>query len=116
MTIHAAASRLGNLVNTATVESPTDPTPPSRPDTDTPAPLANLTIVKDDGSSTYTAGNDVIYTITVSNTGPSDAQAANVTELLPSATPLVSLLVPATWTRTDGVGFGGTGTVTASIA
>src|SRR5439155_11729625 len=41
----------------------------------TPTPSADLSATKTDGSGTYTAGTDVSYTITVNNSGPSDAQS-----------------------------------------
>src|SRR5207237_1044895 len=63
LVVHTAASLSGNLANTATLSSPTDPTAPTATDTDTAAPVANLTVAKDDGAATYTPGNNVSYTI-----------------------------------------------------
>src|SRR5205085_864194 len=96
--------------------SPTDPVAPNATDTDTPNPLANLTITKDDGSATYTAGNNISYTITVANTGPSDAQNMVLSDALPVGTSFVSLSLPNSWTRTDSIAVGTNGTITANIA
>ncbi|MBK6798618.1 MAG: DUF11 domain-containing protein [Acidobacteria bacterium] len=90
-------SATGNLVNTATVTNPpgtTDPNPGnnSATDTDTPAPAADLSIVKDDGSLTYTPGGSTIYTIVVTNNGPSNVANIPVTDTLPAA------VTSATWT------------------
>src|SRR5690606_28168979 len=75
----------GNLVNTATVTPPVgtdDPTPgnDTSTDTDTPAPVADLSVVKTNGSATYTPGTIVTYTVTVTNNGPSDVASATVTD------------------------------------
>jgi uncharacterized repeat protein (TIGR01451 family) len=53
---------------------------------DTPAPVADLSIVKSDFSTTYTPGNPDTYTITVTNNGPSAVSGAVVTDVLPSGT------------------------------
>jgi uncharacterized repeat protein (TIGR01451 family) len=116
LTLHTPSGMASDLVNTATVTSPTDPTAPSATDTDTPDPLANLTISKDDGSTTYTAGTDVSYTITVANTGPSDAQNVVLSDPLPAGTTLVSVTVPSGWSRTDSTAGGANGTITAQAS
>jgi uncharacterized repeat protein (TIGR01451 family) len=100
----------GNLINTATITVPagtTDPTPGnnSSTDTDTPAPIADLAILKTDGSATYLAGQPTVYTITVTNIGPSDVLGARVVDTL---SPLVG---SATWTA---VFTNGTGTTSGS--
>lgn len=53
---------------------------------------ADLAITKTDGSSTYTPGNNVVYTIVVSNNGPFGTQNAQVTDALPTG------VTSATWT------------------
>ena len=93
----AAASATANLVNTATVSPPnnvtdTDLANNTATDTDTAALQADLRITKDDGSLTYTPGNLVRYTITVSNNGPSDAVGATVADLVPA------ILTSVSWT------------------
>ncbi|MFT4571523.1 MAG: putative repeat protein (TIGR01451 family), partial [Candidatus Binatia bacterium] len=71
------------LTNSTTVTADpavTDPVPGNNSDTDvTTVPLvADLSITKDDGVTTYTAGDVLIYSIVVSNTGPSDVTGATV--------------------------------------
>ncbi len=105
-TVSAAAT--GTLSNTATVTAPagvTDPAPGnnSATDSDTLAAQADLSITKTDGVTTAIAGGSVTYTITASNSGPSNATGATVADTFP-----VSLT--CTWTC---VGAGG-GTCTAS--
>jgi uncharacterized repeat protein (TIGR01451 family) len=106
ITAPVRSNATGNLVNTATVIVPagtTDPTPgnTSSTDTDTPAPIADLAILKTDGSATYLAGQPTVYTVTITNIGPSDVIAARVTDTL---SPLIG---SATWTA---VFTGGSGT------
>ncbi|MEI6240487.1 MAG: FG-GAP-like repeat-containing protein, partial [Planctomycetia bacterium] len=133
ITAPVKSNATGNLVNTATIAAPTgttDPTPGnnSSTDTDTPAPIADLAILKTDGTATYLAGQPTVYTVTVSNIGPSDVIGARVVDTL-------SLLIgSATWKAvfTNGsgtaagggsinqlinLGFGGTAvyTVTANV-
>jgi LPXTG-site transpeptidase (sortase) family protein len=71
------SSSTGNLVNSATaaLSAVTDPTPlnNSSTDTDTPAYSADLEITKTDGITNINAGGSAIYTIVVTNLGPSDA-------------------------------------------
>jgi uncharacterized repeat protein (TIGR01451 family) len=105
-TISAAAT--GTLSNTATVTAPagvTDPTPGnnSATDTDTLAASADLSINKNDGVTTATAGGSVTYTITAANAGPSNATGATVADTFPAS-------LSCTWTC---AGAGG-GTCTAS--
>ena len=104
-----SASATGTLSNTATVTAPvgvTDPNPGnnSATDTDTLTPQADLAITKTDGQASATPGTPITYTITASNSGPSDATGATVTDTLPAT------ITGATWTC---AGAGG-GTCTAS--
>lgn len=103
-----SAAATGTLSNTATVTAPagvTDPTPGnnSATDSDTLVPSADLAITKTDGVTSVTPGGSVTYTITASNAGPSNANAALVDDILPPG-------LTCTWTC---VGAGG-GTCTAS--
>jgi uncharacterized repeat protein (TIGR01451 family) len=87
----------GNLVNTATVDAPTGTTDPDLTDnsdseTDTPALVSDLVIVKTSTSSTYTAGNTVTWTITVTNDGPSNVVGAKVNDDINNS------LTGVTWT------------------
>ncbi len=81
----------GNLVNVASVSPPvgvTDPTPGnnSASDTDTPTRKADLSISKTDGTTTYTPGTTLVYTIVVGNTGPSNVFNAAVIDNIPPGT------------------------------
>jgi uncharacterized repeat protein (TIGR01451 family) len=96
-TLHAniASSATGNLVNTATVTAPagvTDPNPGnnSATDTDTLTPQVTLAVVKTDGSLTYTPGGTATYTITITDTGASDAANVTVSDALPPGVTLTA--------------------------
>ncbi|MFN7326669.1 MAG: Ig-like domain-containing protein, partial [Chitinophagales bacterium] len=95
----------GNLVNTATVAPPSgttdpDPTNDSDTETDTPAPEADLEIVKSSTSATYTAGEGVTWTITVTNNGPSDVIDALVNDDIDNDLTNVSWTTMVTGTAT----------------
>jgi len=79
----------GNLVNTATVTPPagtTDPTPDNNTatDTDAPAPISDLSLVKIVDNASPIVGMNVTFTVTVSNTGPSTATNVTVLDQLPA--------------------------------
>lgn len=48
------------------------------------APVADLSLVKSVNDPTPTIGNEVIFTVTINNSGPSDATNVTVTDQLPS--------------------------------
>jgi uncharacterized repeat protein (TIGR01451 family) len=101
-------SATGSLSNTATVTAPAgvaDPNPGnnSATDTDSLGAQADLSITKTDGVTAVTAGGSVTYTITASNTGPSNATGATVADTFPAS-------LTCTWTCAGASG----GTCTAS--
>ena len=99
----------GDLTNIVTVTSDTpdpDPTCKDCIDTNTPAPMADIVTVKDDGQTTYTAGEVLVYTLTVSNNGPSDAYNVVISDPLPTGT--------ATWIGDNGTS--GTGALNDTLA
>lgn len=101
-----AASATGSLTNTATVSSAIDTTPGnnSATDTDTLTPRADLAITKTDGVTSVFAGGSTTYTITASNSGPSNAPGSTVADTFPAS-------LTCTWTC---VGAGGTCTASGS--
>jgi uncharacterized repeat protein (TIGR01451 family) len=105
----------GSISNTATITAPGGVTDPnlannSATDTDTVAAVANLALVKTDGSATYTPGAGATYSITVTNSGPSNANSVTVTDNLPSGVMLTATVTCiATGAATCGTINGGVG-------
>ena len=109
-TVSPAAT--GSLANTATVTAPVGVTDPdttnnSATDTDvvTSAPVvADLAITKTNGAASVNAGGSTVYTITVTNNGPSSVSGAlltdpvaaglNKTAVACSATPGTCVIAP----------------------
>lgn len=84
-TVDAAAT--GSLVNTAVVNGTTpDPDPQNNTSTDeTPLePSADLSILKAASPNPATAGGQIVYTLLVSNAGPSPAENVSLTDTLPA--------------------------------
>ncbi len=110
-----ATNATGSIANTATVAPPAgvaDPNPAnnSATDTDTVVAVANLALVKTDGSATYTPGAGATYSITVTNSGPSNANNLTVTDNLPSGVTLTAAATCiATGAATCGTITGGVG-------
>jgi uncharacterized repeat protein (TIGR01451 family) len=106
------------LTNNATVSATTsDPNPgnESANATTTVAASADLSVTKVDTPDPVTAGNNLTYTITVNNAGPSTATTVALSDTLPAGTTFVSLSSPGGWSCTPpAVGAGGT--VSCSIA
>ncbi|MDH5823899.1 OmpA family protein [Luteimonas sp. RD2P54] len=71
---------------------------------------ADLAIDKDDGSDTYMPGEDVVYTIVVSNLGPFGVADATVDDPLPAG------IATASWTCGSGTGGGVCGVASGSGA
>lgn len=71
--------------------------------------IADLAITKVDTPDPVTAGNNLTYTITVTNNGPDAASTASWSDTLPVGTTFVSLPTVAGWTcTTPAVGASGT--------
>lgn len=112
VTIAVPAAYTGDLVNTATVSSDTaDPNPGCTKCTDTDTqyiPKADLVTIKTNDQEYYTAGTQVVYTITVTNNGPDTAENVTVSDALP-----VGIMV-MDWT--SSIGTSGSGALNESIA
>ncbi len=91
----AATGMLTNVASIATPGGSSDPTPANNVavDTDTLQPQADITIVKTDGQATEVPGTTVVYTVTVGNSGPSNASGAIVTDAFPAI-----MQAPINWT------------------
>lgn len=100
------------LSNTATVTSASgegNPGNESATATTTVATSANLSVAKVDTPDPVTAGNNLTYTITLNNAGPSNAATVALADTLPAGTTFVSLSSPGGWScTTPAVGAGGT--------
>jgi gliding motility-associated-like protein/uncharacterized repeat protein (TIGR01451 family) len=117
VTVSTPAAFAGTLSNTATVTSPTtDNTPGNNSSTATgitPAPKADVSVVKTTTATSFVPGEDVVYTITITNNGPSDAKNVNVTDVAPTGTSI------SAWTATSAVALpnaSGTGNINEMIA
>ncbi|ACU63175.1 T9SS C-terminal target domain-containing protein [Chitinophaga pinensis] len=88
-----ASNFSGNLSNTATATNATDPTATNNSSTTagiTPTPKADIAVVKSTAATTFAPGEDVTYTITVTNNGPSDATTVSVIDNAPTGTTISS--------------------------
>jgi uncharacterized repeat protein (TIGR01451 family) len=74
------------------------------------ARLFNLSVTKDDGLTTAVPGQGVVYTIIVSNSGPSDANGVSITDILSAA------FTSGQWTATFSGGAAGNTAGNGSIS
>ncbi len=108
------------LVNTATATDPASPNA-SGNDSSARAPVVALTVVKTDGSLTYTPGGTATYLVTVTNAGPSNAVDVSLTDTLPTGLTLTANVMctangaAACGTVTGSTGQTSLGTTGASI-
>ncbi|MFE2992245.1 hypothetical protein [Streptomyces sp. NPDC059262] len=80
-----------------------------------PAPSADLSVQKSDTPDPVAAGQNLTYTITLTNNGPDTADGVHLTDLVPAGTTFQSFAAPAGWTKTTPPA-SGTGTVAATKA
>ena len=93
ITVTVDSATTGVLTNTAAVASSTTLTSTgddSVMETTTVSTSADLVSTKTDSVDPVIAGNDLTYTITVTNNGPSDAHSVVATDPLPSTVTLLS--------------------------
>lgn len=73
------------------------------------APVVDLSVVKDNGTASAVPGQNVVYTIVVTNNGPGDANGARFSDILSSK------ITSATWTAVFSSGATGTTSGVGSI-
>ncbi|HYC61829.1 MAG TPA: ExeM/NucH family extracellular endonuclease [Thermoanaerobaculia bacterium] len=104
----------GNVIsNTAQVtDATTEGNPGDESDTEvtTVAASSDLSVSKSDSPDPVNAGNNITYTITVNNPGPSNAAGVSLNDTVPANTTFVSLASPGGWSCTTPA-LGGTGNV-----
>jgi len=83
-TVNANVVSGTQVINTASASAPSAPTALSASTTNNTQAQADLQISKTDGSTTYTPGDAIAYTIIVSNTGPGSVTGATVADTLPA--------------------------------
>ncbi|WND82000.1 CARDB domain-containing protein [Lysobacter capsici] len=113
LTVVATVLATGSYANTATATSTTgDPTPGNNTATNTPTPVASadLAVTKTASNAAPIVGTNVTFTVTVSNNGPSSADAVNVTDQLPAGYTFVSAN-PSVGTYNAGTGVWAVGTL-----
>jgi uncharacterized repeat protein (TIGR01451 family)/gliding motility-associated-like protein len=103
LAITATVKATGSYANTASISGNNpDSTVGNNSATATPLVQTNLSVTKTVNNTTPNVGNDVTFTITASNAGPSAATGVKVTDNLPSGYTFVSA-TPATgtWSAPD---------------
>ena len=117
VTINVPSSYTGDIVNTASAalppstssSEPVDPDPSnnSSTDTDTEKAQAALVVNKTVDNPTPNVGTEVVFTITVTNVGPSDATNIDVLDVLPTGYTLSTITAPSptqgTYNSTTGL-------------
>ncbi len=75
---------------------------------------ADLSVSKTDSPDPVAVGNDITYTITVTNSGPDPAANAVLSETTPTNTTFRSITPPAGWTCGTTPAVGGTGAISCT--
>ncbi|WP_217602921.1 gliding motility-associated C-terminal domain-containing protein [Chitinophaga sp. GbtcB8] len=124
VTVDIPSNYNSSLVNTATVTSTTpDPVPACNSCTTAPlspvvssADIVTVKKTQDAGQTTFLPGDDVIYTITVTNNGPSDATTVKVLDNAPAGTTISSWTAAVTTGTVTLPNTSGTGNLNETIA
>ncbi len=106
LNITATVKVSGNYTNSANVTAfEHDPVPENNSDDETvsPTPLSDLSIVKICDNMTPNVGSNLVFTLTVTNNGPSDAVNVSVNDLLPSGYDYLSDNGVGTYNSVSGV-------------
>ena len=113
LTITVTVSSPGQIVNTATVDGDQfDPNLGNNTDSTSADPQeADLAIVKTVNDPTPNVGDQITFTVTLTNNGPNTATGVQVTDLLPAGVTFVSSN-PSQGTYTPGSGVWTVGTIT----
>lgn len=93
LVISARVNATGNYTNTATVTSSLTDTNPANNTSSvssTPRAIANLSLTKAVSAGPYNVGDNVTFTVRVTNAGPSAATAVSVLDYLPTGYTYVS--------------------------
>src|SRR5262249_37189595 len=78
--------------------------------------VADLVISKTDGQASYVPGTPITYTVTVTNAGPSNASALNLSDIVPAGITGVSVTCAPTGSATCGTNASSGNTVAFSGA
>ncbi len=111
LNVTAAATATGTVSNTARITSPDNTTGVTSTVTTTINPNFDLTLTKSDGVTSVQVGQNLVYTIVVTNSGPSPASNITVTDTLPT-----TQLTFVSATSSSGTFTNNNGTVSGNIA
>ncbi|QNK64746.1 DUF11 domain-containing protein [Pedobacter sp. PAMC26386] len=114
LTITATVNATGPYGNTATITgTENDPIPGNNTSTTTPTPTptTDRSVVKTVNNSTPAVGSNVVFTLLVTNNGPSAGTGIIVTDLLPAGYTYVSSTPPAGTTYNNVTGLWTIGTL-----
>jgi len=115
--VNSNTAKNTTITDTATITSPTDTTAGNNTaqvttNVDT---QADVSVTKTGPLTAIAPGGNITYSITVANSGPSDAASVQLTDAVPANTTFVSFSAPGGWTPSTPA-VGGTGNVTATIS
>ncbi len=89
-----SASSITNTVTSTPPAGTTDPSPATATDITNVNKAASIVVTKTNGASSFAPGNPLVYTITVTNNGPSDVLGGSFADPLPAG------ITSASWTAT----------------